>query len=160
VRQRVRQLREATATPGESEWSLAREWLSSNLFDLFAAQHPRDIVHAANTARWLLEHGERDQTLIEAALLHDIGKGPQRRRDRILWVLADSVRAGRVAASPHSRFETRRAMERTRTHSASGAAMLERAGADTRTVNLTLHHHESGGSDPVLALLQRADAAS
>ena len=157
---RVRQLLTAGARPGPGEINLARQWLDGALLDLFLAQHPRDIVHSVNTARWLIARGHRDHDLIRAALLHDIGKGEQRRGDRALWVILSSVGAGQRAASAESRFAVRNALARTRDHSQSGAAILGKEGASARVVHLTLAHHSRAGDDPVLALLQAADAAN
>ncbi len=158
--QRIRQFRDATRLPSEADYALARAHLAVPLFDLFAAQHPRDIVHSVNTARWLLARGQHDTNLITAALLHDVGKGPQRRADRVAYVLVESLRFTRIAADRSSRFETRRALARSASHSDTGAALLAAAGASERVINLTRLHHGPSHGDPVLALLQQADAAN
>ena len=160
IRDRIRQFREATVAPRDEDFALARHWLEGPLLELFEAQHPRDIVHAANTARWLLTRGYDNRDLIQAALLHDIGKGHQRRFDRVVYVLADSIGLSGFLANPDSRFELRRAVSRSRTHSASGAELLRQAGAPERVIELTARHHEPPRGDGVLALLQQADAAS
>jgi hypothetical protein len=160
MRHRVRQFRDASALPTQSDFGLAGEWLPPELFALFDGQHPRDIVHSAATARWLLTRGHDDPDLIGAALLHDVGKGPQRRFDRVAWVVLSAAGVARAVAAPESRLEFRRALHRTREHSAVGARMLASAGASPRLVELTLFHHESRADDPVLALLQQADSAS
>jgi hypothetical protein len=155
IGQRIRQFVEAGRLPADDDLALARELLPAPLLDLFLSQHPRDIVHGASTARWLIARGEEDPDLLVAAMVHDVGKGHQRRADRAAYVALE-----RAAASPGSRFELRRAMARTRDHSHSGAALLEAAGARPRVVELTLRHHDPRPADPVIALLQRADAAS
>jgi hypothetical protein len=156
----VRQFARAGRLPSDADRALACELLAGPLRELFFAQHPRDVVHGAETARWLMTRGERDPDLLTAALVHDIGKGAQRRLDRTAWVALGWLRLERVAASTTSRFELRRALARTRDHSETGAALLTAAGANGRVVELTLHHHDARPADPVLALLQRADAAS
>jgi putative nucleotidyltransferase with HDIG domain len=158
--QRLRQFAEASREPSSEDAALAAEILSAPLFALWEAQHPRDRVHSAATARWLIERGHEERDLLAAALLHDIGKGPQRRRDRVGWVALGWIRAAGRVANVESRFEFRRALHRTREHSREGAKLLRAAGAGERIAELTLRHHESGPNDPVLALLQRADAAS
>lgn len=161
LRQRVRQLREAGAIPSPDDFQLARDLLEDEaLFALFARQEPRDVVHAANTARWLLARGHEDPALLQAALLHDVGKGRQRTRDRVAWVAADTARLHAWLADPDSRLEMRRALARTRDHSVTGAAWLTEAGADSRVIELTRLHHGPPGDDAMLALLQAADAAS
>lgn len=159
--ERVRQFREAGQRPEPADYALAREILGhGELYALFAAQEPRDVVHAVKTARWLVERGIRDETLLMAALLHDVGKGAQRTRDRVGWVVAKTAGLGGLMASAGSRWELRRAMARTACHADVGAAMLEAAGASERVVAWTRLHHERAGQDDMLRMLQAADAAS
>ncbi|MCC7365543.1 MAG: HD domain-containing protein [Dehalococcoidia bacterium] len=160
MRERVRQFRHAGRKPTPADYALARQYLSPELFDLFAAQHPRDVVHSAATARWLIERGHTDPDLVAAGLLHDVGKGYQRRADRVVYVLACHAGLVQRLAGERSRFALRRAVYRSLTHSASGGDTLARAGASPRVVELTQLHHGPSGGDTVLALLQEADAAS
>ena len=160
MRERVRQFREASLGPSASDLELARTYLSEPLLDLFRAQEPRDQRHAAETARWLLERRHDDDDLIVAALLHDVGKGEQRTRDRVAHVVATWLGAGRVLAAQDSSVAVRRAVARSRRHSALGAELLTRAGASPRAITLTRLHHRAPGADGMLALLQRADAAN
>ena len=160
IADRIRQFRHAGGHPVEADYALARQWLSPALLELFEGQHPRDIVHSAETARWLLARGHNDPDLIAAALVHDVGKGEQRRLDRTAYVLACHARCASALGASGSRFELRRAVARTLAHSETGAFALEVAGAPGRVVELTLRHHEPAGDDPMLALLQQADAAS
>jgi putative nucleotidyltransferase with HDIG domain len=160
IAHRIRQFREAGIPPCNADFDVGRAWLAPPLFALFAAQHPRDIVHSANTARWLLDRGHDDPDLVTTALLHDVGKGPQRPMDRSIYVLTGHARLARVLGSSASRFELRRAVARTLTHSETGAHALREAGASARVVDLTARHHGPAGDDRVLALLQQADAAS
>ncbi len=129
-----------------------------------AMQHPRDIVHAAECARWLQRRGISNVDLIAAALLHDIAKGAQRRWDRTAAVLAGALGLSEAAAHGDSRFELRRALQRTREHSREGARVLQAAGAPAAVVELTRLHHllttTPEGRDGMLALLQEADAAT
>ena len=160
MRHRIRQFMQAGARPAPADFDLARRFLNDPLMRLFEGQHPRDVVHSAGTARWLLARGHNDPGLIVAALLHDVAKGRQRRFDRAAYVLLDTAGLSAAAADSSSRFEARRALARTRSHSHRGAEVLAEAGAPPLAVDLTLRHHDSGFPDPVLALLQQADAAS
>ncbi|MGD9935266.1 MAG: HD domain-containing protein [Dehalococcoidia bacterium] len=160
MRQRIRQFVEAGRAPSDKDLAFAQEYLGPDLYSLFITQHPRDVVHGAATARWLMERGYDDRALITAGFLHDIGKGPQRRTDRALYVVLARVGTVQWAADGSSRFELRRAMERTRVHSERGASLLMEAGAEARVAELTALHHGPPGSDRMLALLQEADAAS
>ncbi len=157
---RVRQVREASIGPDAADLALAREFLASDLLAVFEAQEPRDQRHSAGTARWLIERGHaNDHDLLVAALLHDAGKGAQRTGDRIVHVLTEWLPEPLVAAEA-SRFEMRRALARSRAHSERGAELLVAAGAAPRVVELTRLHHRPAGQDAMLALLQRADAAT
>ena len=160
---RVAQFAGAGRRPTARDYAFARERLAPPLYDLFAAQHPRDIVHAAECARWLVHRGMSNADLIAAALLHDIGKGPQRRWDRAAAVLADALDLSEVAADADSRFELRRALQRTVDHSREGARRLRAAGAPEAVAELTRLHHSlpaGAGGDGMLALLQQADAVT
>ena len=157
---RVRQFREASAGPAQQDFDLAEQHLSDSLFQLFLEQDPRDIRHAALTTRWLIERGQTDTELIQAALLHDVGKGRQRRWDRVAYVVCDWLGVRRQMASERSRFELRRAIYRSLKHAAFGAAVLTEAGASERVVELTRLHHVARPRDAMLRRLNEADAAS
>ncbi len=157
---RVRQFREAGIGPDLADLQLAKDHLSGPLLALFQAQEPRDIRHSARTAHWLMERGETDPELIQAALLHDIGKGDQRRVDRVVYVVAGWAKIVRLIASQKSRFTLRRAVARSLHHAHQGAAMLQAGGASDRVVELTSLHHVSIPRDAMLTRLSEADAAS
>lgn len=158
--QRARQFFEAGRRPAPADHEFARQWLAPELAALFAAQHPRDIVHSAGTARWLLARGHTDPDLITAAFLHDIGKGEQRRLDRVAYVVAGWARAGAAVGDAGSRHALRRAVARSAAHARAGAAAMRQAGASERAAALTAAHHEPAAGDPLLDLLQQADAAN
>jgi hypothetical protein len=160
MRERLRQFREASSRPSEADYDLGRRHLTPELYELFAAQHPRDVVHSAGTTRWLLERGHNDADVITAALLHDVGKGEQRRSDRVAYVVARRMGVARTLGNGRSGLAMRRAIARSLEHSEASADRMARAGASERAVNLTRLHHAPPGQDPVLALLQQADAAN
>lgn len=156
---RLRQFREANVGPSPGDFEIARQMLTPALYERFLAQHPRDIRHSARTAQWLLDRGHDDPALLEAALLHDIGKGEQRRADRVAYVAASRFGIAGVLAMPSSRLAFRRAAARSLDHAITGSRELRALGARPRAVELTLLHHAELPGDPVLALLQQADAA-
>lgn len=160
MRHRIRQFAEAGRLPTGEDLAFAREYLGGELLRLFLAQHPRDIVHGAATARWLVGRGHEERDLVVAGFVHDVGKGQQRRWDRAAYVVCASLGVAGLAGDADSRFETRRALERTYRHSWRGAELLRRAGATPRVIDLTLRHHGPHRDDGVLALLQEADEAS
>ena len=160
IAERIRQFREHSRQPGEAEARLAARFLSEAPLAAFLGQEPRDVLHSANTARWLLDRGHADADLIQAALLHDIGKGAQRRRDRVAHVVSGALRVSRALAADGSRFEIRRALARTASHSGTGAERLATMGVAPRVVELVRNHHGKANGDAMLELLQQADSAT
>jgi len=160
IRQRIRQFFEASRAPATSDLAFAREHLPGNLWPLFLGQTPRDQLHSINAARYLLRHGHAEPDLIAAALVHDIGKGQQRRVDRVVYVLATAAGTVDRLADRGSRLEWRRAVARSLHHSEAGAAMLEAAGASPAIVDLVRRHHAREVQDAMLTALQGADAAT
>lgn len=160
IRQRVRQFFEASRQPTEKDIAFARSHLPANLFDLFRGQHPRDVLHSVNAARYLLSHGHDEPDLVAAALVHDIGKGWQRRADRVVFVLATGAHLSEPLARESSRLGWRRAVSRSLHHAEAGANALEAAGAPRTIVELVRRHHAREGGDDMLTALQGADAAT
>ncbi|HJP41016.1 MAG TPA: HD domain-containing protein [Dehalococcoidia bacterium] len=158
IQQRVHQFFQAGRRPTPEDFELAEEWLSPTLFELFVGQHPRDVVHSVSLARWLLEQGHREPDLVVAALVHDIGKGNQRRADRVAYVMAQWARSDGFAGDHGSRFEIRRAIARSANHSERGAALLSLADAPPVVIELTRLHHSKTKGDAMLDLLQKADS--
>lgn len=158
---RVRQFREASLGPSAEDLAVARDYLSPARLALFEGQAPRDQRHSAGTARWLLERGhDDDHDLLVAALLHDIGKGQQRTRDRVAHVVAGWFHVGALVAAEGSAIAMRAAIARSRTHSELGAEAMAAVRAPERAIELTRLHHRDPGANAMLALLQRADAAT
>lgn len=160
MRHRIRQFFTAGRSPTPAEIAFAEGWLPPTLLELFLAQHPRDICHGVATAKWLLARGVDDEDVIVAALLHDVGKGDQRRIDRVAYVVASWLRVTQWLGHERSRCALRRAVYRASRHAERGASMLQAHGASTRAVELTRRHHEHPRGDAMLALLQQADAES
>ena len=160
IGERLRQFREASRVPRAADHDLARGLLAPPLLDLFRAQSARDIVHSAATARWLIERGHDDPDLLVAALLHDIGKGEQRRWDRVGYVLAQEARVAGLVGAGNSRLAFRRAVARSLSHAEASAERMANAGASARAVELTRLHHGPAGEEALLPLLQEADAAN
>ena len=158
IGERIRQFREASLQPSAQDLQLVHEILSEPTLSLFLEQHPRDQRHGARTAQWLITNGQKNPELLAAALLHDIGKGKQRTRDRVVHVLASWSQTGQIIGKHTSAIELRRAIARSREHSELGAQKLETSGASPRVIELTRLHHKPPGTDTMLELLQRADA--
>src|SRR3990172_8379609 len=82
------------ARVGEEERLEVAAHLTPAEQDLFYAMEPRDQRHALNTLGILRAGGQRDPSLLAAALLHDVGKGPIRLWHRVAFVLLKAVTPG------------------------------------------------------------------
>lgn len=162
VRQLLRGLRPALST---DEAATVRALLSDRELALFLRMAPRDRRQAVDVMRWLRRHTEPSTALLQAALLHDAGKGPLRVRDRIAFVLLSAVSVrllDRVAGEGGGRG--RRALWVLHRHARLGAELLVAAGTSPRVVELVALHRESAdgpvvGADDELRWLIVADDA-
>jgi hypothetical protein len=128
---------------------------------LFHSMDLRDHRHALDVFRVLKSGGQRDPSLLAAALLHDVGKGPIKLWQRVAFVLLRAVSPGllrRLARADDPGW--RGALARTLDHAERGAALAEEAGSTAETVRLIRLHRSPAGDDPALALLQAADEAT
>ena len=157
ARYRTRQfLRALGERPNRETSALVDRYLGEAGSALFLTLSPRDRRHSARTAALLLDAGIRDHELIQAALLHDIGKGRQALWERIAFVLivaANPPLLDRIAR-PGSGW--RGALERARRHSSLGAQCARAAGYSERVAQLIDGHHDEQPTNE-LAMLQQAD---
>lgn len=158
IRERIRQFKEASLQPSNQDLQLVQKLLDEPLLSLFLSQDLRDQRHGARTAHWLISKGEKNPDLLIAALVHDIGKGHQRTRDRVVHVLTSWSKTGKLVEAKTSSFEMRQAIARSRSHSELGAQQLEQSGVSNRVIELTRLHHTPPETDTMLALLQCADS--
>ncbi len=139
-----------------------RELLRPEEFALIERLSLSDRVHHLNVYVQLLNAGFRNQYLLKAALLHDVGKVDGRARVGLMHrTLAVLLRASaptmfeRLAKPDGGRW--RRGLFLTRAHPALGAHMAQWAGCSERVCWLIAHHHDEGSTDEDLRILQRAD---
>ena len=158
IQERIRQFKEASLQPNVEDLELAQKLLDEPVLSLFLSQDLRDQRHGARTARWLILKGEKKPELLIAALIHDIGKGHQRTRDRVVHVLTSWSKTGKLVEAKTSSFGMRQAIARSRNHSELGAQQLEQYGVSSRVIELTRLHHTPPEADTMLALLQCADS--
>ncbi len=131
-------------------------WLSGAELGLFFGQAAADQRHAVRVACHLLAGGHADRLIIQAALLHDLGKADARIGlwQRVAWVvvlrLMPSVRVWLVARGGAWRVLA--------DHAAIGAARLQAAGSDWRLVSL-VGGRALPGDEHRAALLAAADDA-
>lgn len=145
---RLRQFRFAAGgRPTAEQLRLAERILPVQLFQLFLTLQLPELAHACQVCADVIAAGFDVPDLLQAALLHDIGKAKHRLRlwERVLIVLGQ-------AAVPE--WETRwgqgeprglrRAFVIAAQHPVWGAAMAAQAGAGERVVELIRRHAEKG----------------
>jgi hypothetical protein len=116
----------------------------------------RDQRHALEVARRLRELGDEDIELLQAALLHDCGKGAVPVWLRVLKVLSpDTLRRLAVDGAPGYRGAAYRLLE----HGAIGARLAASAGLSLVVARLIEGRIEPGDESRA-ALLAAADDAS
>jgi len=72
---RIRQgLANLTARMNPDDWDLVSHRLSPAERLIFGRMQPADQLHSVRVLRWLLAEGTTDESLLKAALLHDVGK--------------------------------------------------------------------------------------
>lgn len=139
-----------------------RELLRPTEFELISRLSRADRAHHLEVHARLLERGCSDRDLLEAALLHDVGKVELDTRvgliDRSLAVLIGvaSPRLLKVLARPDGR-RWRRGFFLVLHHPEAGAWLAYGAGCNERVCWLIAHHHDFEPSDAELKLLQWAD---
>jgi len=128
-----------------------RAWLAGDLATLFERQSTVDQRHARRVARTLLREGACDPEVIQAALLHDVGKcvAPIHLADRVTWVVLR--RAPRSVRRLCLRWSL--ALRTLDGHAIVGARLVAAAGGSKRLANLIA----GTGDDPALGRLRSAD---
>ena len=158
----------ARMRPGD--WTLVARHLSQPERALFARMEPADQSHSVQVLRTLLSSGVTDESILKAALLHDVGKSrcPISVFHRTATVLLKAI-FGRLPALELRGEETGWwfPFYVIANHPRIGASMLAQAGAEERVWRLVeLHQLEPHqvGSVPdgpwvreALTILRRAD---
>jgi putative nucleotidyltransferase with HDIG domain len=119
---------------------------------LFRTMSPRDQAHSMATARRLIFDAECDPDLVQAALLHDVGKGRQTLLQRVTFVLLSAMSADQLGMLARSGAGTRGALYRSLHHADLGAGMAARAGCSRRVCDLIARHHQPPADDASRAL--------
>lgn len=170
VRYRVGQfLRAVTARRAISDRRLqsATAVLSPDTRRLFHRQAPQDQRHALDVYEALLEEGHTDESLLTAALLHDVGKAAVQASpwERGIFVLAKQVGLKAWKQPCHEREAREHPLVTYANHPEIGARWARQAGCSTGTVELIARHEErittcQTKRNRLLAALQAADDAN
>jgi len=137
---------------------LVAQHISPALQRLFYTMSARDQRHSVDVARALLAEGEDDEALVQAALLHDVGKGPLRLWHRVAFVILQALSPRLLARlAPPGTGGWRAPFDRLLRHGERGAQMLEAAGAPQETVRLVRYHENASVQERSLARLRAAD---
>ncbi|HRE47284.1 MAG TPA: HDIG domain-containing protein [Aggregatilineales bacterium] len=149
------------------EDTLAQTHLPPPLYTLYRELRRGERQHSLNVLRSLQTSGEAHPALLQAALLHDVGKSrtPFYLWERVIVVLAN--KAFPVAAHRWGTYHTptgwRRPFVINVQHAQWGADMVREAGGDPLLVALIAAHPEPGAfrddleGATLLAALQKAD---
>jgi putative nucleotidyltransferase with HDIG domain len=145
------------------EIHVVRSLLTDREVLLFTAMQGRDRRHSMDMVRWLERHALSmpSDTLLAAALLHDVGKGSLIVWDRVAFVLLGAVSQRlRRWLGREDGWRWQHALWRLEHHARIGAEMLTAAGTDPRVVELVGRHKDAwAGDDEELRLLMAADGA-
>ncbi len=163
LRHRVRQFLGALRPKiSEADKALVEGKLSPELVDLFFRMTPRDQAHCLAMARRLLSEGPCDELLVQAALLHDVGKAagprPVKLWERVAFVLLSALPSLRDALAGDLLVPRLRGFYLLKYHAQLGAEMVEASGGSSELARLVRDHHTSG-DDHRLRVLRDLDGA-
>ena len=147
----------ARVSPGEH--TIVRDALSPAQAALFWRMARCDQRHGLDVYHALREHGWRDQALLVAALLHDVGKAAARMTiaHRVAVVLIERARPGWLARwAKEGRGWVAPFVAHVQ-HAQIGAAWAQAAGSSADVVTLIREHHVDAPQDKRLVALQEAD---
>jgi len=169
IRYRVEQFILAlTAEPDPEQLVKARQILGTTLWPIFTLLQPGEQVHSLSVMNKIIDQGYSAQELLQAALLHDVGKSrsPLNVWNRTWIVLARNFFPDRLQSWGQGELTGwRRTFVVAEQHPAWGAEMAANAGADQKVVALIRQHQQPPSfTDPQMAdwlcILQEADDES
>lgn len=162
-------LRYVTDRPAPDDRAFVADLLPPALLHLFRRMSSGDQAHAIRVCRRLRKRGIIERAVLQAALLHDVGKAPGIPfLYRVSYVLLHRLTPGiaeRLVATPTPRW--RRPFYRLAHHPRIGAQLAKEAGAAEDVVTI-IRAHQEGVTDadvparlhPMLATLREIDDMS
>jgi putative nucleotidyltransferase with HDIG domain len=157
---RARQFRQALRErPNKNSEEFVSAHLDDRTLALFHAMSLRDQAHSVATAQRLPTTVAADPNVLEAALLHDVGKGRQTAVQRAVYVLLAAVDPAALDRLARRGEGIRGALYRSLHHPALGSDMAERAGCARRVCDLIALHHREPADEDCRALQQADDVA-
>lgn len=166
ARYRVRQFALALgASISHERADTLKRHLEAPQLELFHKMPRVDQHHGLAVFRALQEAGETETSLLQAALLHDVGKtlGPVRIWHRVIAVLAKALASHLWETMGDDAGSWRYPFYVHRQHSALGAELARQAGCSPEVVWLIAHHEDRPTTqakrreNQLLAALQAAD---
>jgi hypothetical protein len=151
--------RAALARVHRHEYDLVEQYLAPAQVALFRHMPRCDQRHSLDVLYTLQRAGHRDSALIQAALLHDVGKtgGQLTIMHRVAVVLLQRFAPGWLARLAASGKGWKAPFTAHARHPQIGATRAADAGCSQETVDLINRHHETHPKDTMLAALQWAD---
>lgn len=159
--------RALTARVRPEEGQALRRYLTPSQRALFRQMPVNDRRHALDVLETLMNQGHREPALLQAALLHDVGKAGARLRlwHRVGIVLLSAGMPGLLERlGRDDRGSWRYPFFAHRHHAQRGAELARQAGCPTLTVALIRRHHDPVPEDQqttpegrLLLALQAAD---
>jgi len=120
----------------------AATFLGPALWALFDSMCRRDQRHCLDVYQALRRQGCRDEELLKAALLHDIGKGRSAGAQVRLWHRVGYVLLAALAPGLLERLAHNGGLGALHHHAERGALLAAEAGAPQAVVALIRHHED------------------
>lgn len=133
---KVRQARAfGRASVASAERTELAAWLTPLQIELFSSMHVADQRHGLDVAAWLRSHGETNNEVLLAGLLHDAGKGNTGFWPRVVYSLSQ-VFGKWVTRLAMLNPRMRASLARLIAHADVSADLAQQAGCSPLTVEL------------------------